>query len=100
MKSGLIDGVTVCCGYDFGTDANMARYCPICGKELVKKNESMAYTTGSWKTILCSSRKRKRSKKILDALAGYDIFQFNNNIKPDFSNASGNELIGIYCKAG
>lgn len=37
MKSGLIDGVTACCGYDFGTDANMARYCPICGKELVKK---------------------------------------------------------------
>ena len=33
-KSGLIDGVTVCCGYDFGTDANMARYCPICGKRI------------------------------------------------------------------
>lgn len=42
----------------------------------------------------------KEVKKFLDALAGYDIFQFNNNIKPDFSNASGNEFIGIYCKAG
>lgn len=36
----------------------------------------------------------------MDILAAYDIFQFNNNIKPDFSNASGNEFVGIYCKTG
>ena len=27
--------------------------------------------------------------KILDALAHYDIFQFENNIKPDYCNAQG-----------
>lgn len=30
----MIDGVTTCCGYDFGTDQNKARYCPVCGKAL------------------------------------------------------------------
>ena len=32
------DGVTVCCGYDFGTDGFGRRkinYCPICGKKIV-----------------------------------------------------------------
>ena len=27
--------------------------------------------------------------KLLDVLADYDIFQFENNIKPDYSNAGG-----------
>ena len=27
--------------------------------------------------------------KIMDTLAKYDIFQFENNIKPDYSNAGG-----------
>ena len=31
----MIDGVTTCCGYDFGTDAKIGKYCPICGKRLV-----------------------------------------------------------------
>lgn len=31
----MIDGVTTCCGYDFGADMNKAKYCPICGKRLV-----------------------------------------------------------------
>lgn len=31
----MIDGVTTCCGYDFGTDAKRGKYCPICGKRLV-----------------------------------------------------------------
>ena len=30
----LIDGVTSCCGYDFGTDMDKAKFCPICGKKL------------------------------------------------------------------
>lgn len=33
----LIDGVTECCGYDFGTDYKSAKFCPLCGKEIVKK---------------------------------------------------------------
>ena len=33
----LIDGVTSCCGYDFGTDMDKANYCPVCGKKLIKK---------------------------------------------------------------
>ena len=32
----LIDGVTSCCGYDFGTDLKSANFCPICGKRLIK----------------------------------------------------------------
>lgn len=32
----LIDGVTRCCGYDFGTDMDKAKFCPICGKKLLK----------------------------------------------------------------
>lgn len=31
----MIDGVTTCCGYDFGTDVKRGKYCPICGKRLV-----------------------------------------------------------------
>ena len=34
----LVDGITICCGYDFGTDANRAKFCPICGKLLKKPN--------------------------------------------------------------
>lgn len=33
-SSKIIDGVTSCCGYDFGTDADVAKFCPICGKRL------------------------------------------------------------------
>ena len=31
----------------------------------------------------------KEAKKILDVLADYDIYQFENNIKPDYSNTGG-----------
>ena len=31
----------------------------------------------------------KEGKKILEILAKYDIFQFENNIKPDYCNAGG-----------
>ena len=31
----------------------------------------------------------EEAKKIMDVLAKYDEFQFNNKIKPDYSNASG-----------
>lgn len=34
-ESDMIDGVTTCCGYDFGIDAKRGQYCPICGKRLV-----------------------------------------------------------------
>jgi hypothetical protein len=33
------DGITACCGYDFGTDGfgNIkVKFCPICGKKIVK----------------------------------------------------------------
>jgi len=30
--------------------------------------------------------------KIMNALADYDIFQFENNIKPDYSNAGGLQM--------
>ena len=34
-SEGLIDVATSCCGYDFGTDMNKAKFCPICGNELI-----------------------------------------------------------------
>ena len=34
--SRIIDGVTTCCEYDFGVDFSEARYCPICGRKLMK----------------------------------------------------------------
>lgn len=34
----------------------------------------------------------KEARLILDTLAQYDIFQFENNIKPDYSNAGGLEV--------
>lgn len=34
----IVDGITSCCGYDFGTDSSKARFCPICGKPLKKPN--------------------------------------------------------------
>lgn len=36
-ESYLIDGVASCCGYDFGIDTDKAKFCPICGKRLIKK---------------------------------------------------------------
>lgn len=36
-ESYLIDGVTSCCGYDFGTDMDKAKFCPICGKKLIRE---------------------------------------------------------------
>lgn len=35
QKTRLIDGVTECCGYDFGGEQNVS-YCPICGREIEK----------------------------------------------------------------
>lgn len=34
----------------------------------------------------------KEAKKILNILANYDIFQFKNNVKPDYSHAAGLEI--------
>lgn len=36
IETHFIDGVTECCGYDFGTDMDKARFCPVCGKKLVR----------------------------------------------------------------
>lgn len=34
----------------------------------------------------------REAKLILDTLADYDKFQFENNVKPDYSNAAGLEV--------
>ena len=34
QKPNLIDGVTTCCGFDFGSDEEKANFCPVCGKRL------------------------------------------------------------------
>lgn len=36
------------------------------------------------------------AKKVLDILAKYDAFQFENNIKPDYCNAAGLECFQQY----
>lgn len=41
-KTRIIDGVTECCGYDFGTDAfriEMSKFCPVCGREIERSGE-------------------------------------------------------------
>ena len=30
----LDDGITECCGFDFGTEYKIANYCPVCGKKI------------------------------------------------------------------
>ena len=37
----------------------------------------------------------KEAKKILDVLAQYDLYQFDNNIKPDYCNAGGLQVEDI-----
>lgn len=45
-KTRIIDGITECCGYDFGTDAfqiELSKFCPVCGREIERgamKNET------------------------------------------------------------
>lgn len=34
----------------------------------------------------------KQARKILDTLAAYDIFQYENNVKPDYCNVGGLEV--------
>jgi hypothetical protein len=43
-------------------------------------------------TIYIPVETLEESKKILDILACYDLFQLENNIKPDFSNVSGLQI--------
>lgn len=32
----LVDGITSCCGYDFGVDEKIVNFCPICGRKIRK----------------------------------------------------------------
>lgn len=41
-KTRIIDGVTECCGYDFGTDAfqrELYKFCPVCGRKIERSDE-------------------------------------------------------------
>ena len=41
-KTRIIDGVTECCGYDFGLDAfriEMSKFCPACGRKVERSSE-------------------------------------------------------------
>lgn len=41
-KTRIIDGITECCGYDFGTDAfqmELSKFCPVCGREIERSGE-------------------------------------------------------------
>ena len=45
-------------------------------------------------------RNVREAQLLLTTLAGYDIFQFENNVKPDYSNAGGLEVFedGEWCE--
>lgn len=45
----------------------------------------------SGKPFLVPIETFKEGARIMDILANYDIFQFDNNIKPDYSNTGGIE---------
>lgn len=41
-KTRIIDGITECCGYDFGTDAfqrKLSKFCPVCGRKIERSDE-------------------------------------------------------------
>ena len=41
-KTRIIDGITECCGYDFGTDAfqmELSKFCPACGRKIERSGE-------------------------------------------------------------
>lgn len=40
------------------------------------------------------------AKKVLAILADYDLFQYQNRIKPDYFNAGGLEVLEADCAAG
>ena len=41
------------------------------------------------RSFLVSLDSLDEAKRLVDILADYDLFQFDNNIKPHYSNASG-----------
>lgn len=47
---------------------------------------------GCGATFYIPAETLEEGKKFLDILACYDLFQLENNIKPDFSNASGLQM--------
>lgn len=41
-KTRIIDGITECCGYDFGIDAfqrELSKFCPVCGRKIERIDE-------------------------------------------------------------
>lgn len=46
------------------------------------------------KSFECSVGSIREGALLLDALARYDLFQFENRIKPDYCNAGG---LQVYC---
>lgn len=51
----------------------------------------MAYPASPDESIPCRCGNARRSVKVLDILADYDMFQFENRVKPDYCNAQGLE---------
>lgn len=51
---------------------------------------------GIEKTFYVPVKSPEEAKRIMDILGAYDIFQYKNNIKPDFSNACGVEQFNEY----
>lgn len=52
------------------------------------------------KSFYVSVETVEEGKKIVEILAEYDLFQFDNKVKPDYSNAGGLEIFedGEWCE--
>lgn len=48
---------------------------------------------GSCDTFYIPVENAEEGKKVMDMLAAYDLFQLQNNIKPDFCNAGGLQML-------
>lgn len=45
-KTRIIDGITECCGYDFGIDAfqrELPKFCPVCGRKIERSDEELCF---------------------------------------------------------
>lgn len=49
-------------------------------------------------TLYIPIKSIEEGKKIMDILACYDLFQFENNIKPDYCNMNGIQMFNEECQ--
>ncbi|UXO88849.1 hypothetical protein [Bacillus safensis] len=53
-----------------------------------EETKSSSYSTSANEGISCGSKNLEEAKLIYNTLGNYDLFQFENNVKPDYANAT------------